>query len=860
MIGREAELASVAELLRAHRLVTITGAGGVGKSTLARTAAQQDGRSVLRADVASLRGDDLREELVGCLGFASWDALLSDDGLGPMLIFLDDCERFAGPIADLVLELLEQRPDAAVLATSREPLDLPDERVFVLRPLSLEGQPSEAAQLFVTYATARGQRPPERWDDVESLCRSLDGLPLAIELAAGRASVLTPSEIRESVETRLDLLSRARPRSDDRWSSLDATIAWSVDLLDDTARSVLEAVSVCAGPFTLGLAAHVGGLPSPAHAVPVLQSLVTRSLVVHEPARDTSWFRLLNTIRTHCRSRLATSGRLGATRERFVDAIAVLCDRLADPVVHMQDPRTPDEVRRSYRNIAAALTWCIENDRTPERAARMLMPLFWLEDVGYQSEAAELVTRLLQRWPDAGSTAWGVLSNLNRAANRTTAARSAATRALDGDGFGAALAHRTLGILDRQAGKQEQAIEHFSAAADAAQAAGLRAHVLELDGHRALAMFAMGDVDAAAELLAELEDESQQYALCRRCIRLFESQVLVGVDSARAATLASQVLADARRHEHTWAVGTAAYQVALASLLNDDLATAAEHSAQALLAYDAAHEVVELRQALMLAAAVLERKGATDDAVLALAAAGRLPARALSASDRELLARLGVDPDTSPPLVGEYSLEQTCRALRTEPSGGTAQADQPLVEQDEAPVSAFIRQGDVWKVSYAGRTAFARHTKGMSDIAALLSRPGHEVSAMDLIGAGAVVAGTGPILDERARAEYQVRIRELQAEVDDADQANDPYRAERATLELDALVDELSSAYGLGGRSRATGGETAERARTAVTWRIRAAIDRLQSSHPELADHLRRSVQTGRFCRYEPSAEVSWKL
>ncbi|HEX6233408.1 MAG TPA: hypothetical protein VFZ63_09785 [Jiangellaceae bacterium] len=858
MIGREVQLASVAELLRAHRLVTITGTGGVGKSTLARAAAEQDGRGVFRADVATLRGDDLPEELVGCLGFSSWDALLSDDGLGPMLILLDDCERFAGPIADLVLELLEQRPEATVLATSREPLDVPDERVFVLPPLSLAGQPSDAAQLFVTLATARGQQPPERWDDVESLCRSLDGLPLAIELAAGRAAVLTPAEIRDSVETRLDLLSRARPRTDDRRSSLDATIAWSVDLLDDTARSVLEAVSVCAGPFTLDLAAHVAGLPSPAHAVPVLQTLVTRSLVVREPARDTSWFRLLNTIRTHCRSRLSTSGRLGATRERFVDAIAVICDRLSDPVVHMQDPRTPDEVRRNYRNIAAAVTWCIENDRTPARAVRMLMPLYWLEDVGYQSEAAELITRLVERWPDVGSIAWGLLSNLNRVAHRTAAARSAAIRALDGGGFGAALAHRTLGILDRQGGKPEQAVEHFRAGAAAAQAAGLRAHVLELDGHRALAILAMGDVDAAVQLLARLEDESREYALCQRCIRLFESHVLLRIDSARAATLASEVLADARHHEHTWAVGTAAYQVALASLLNKDLATAAEHAAQALVAFDAAHEVVELRQALMVAAAVLERKGATDDAVLALAAAGRLPARTLSASDRELLARLRVNPDSLPPLVGEYSLDMTCRALRSEPSGG-APPDQPLVEPDEAAANAFIRQGDVWKVSFANRTAFARHTKGMSDLATLLSRPGQEVSAMDLAGAGAMVAGTGPVLDERARAEYQQRIRELQAEVDDADRANDPYRAEQATLELDALVDELSSAYGLGGRSRATG-ETAERARTAVTWRIRAAIDRLNAGHPELADHLRRSVQTGRFCRYDPPAEVSWKL
>ncbi|HEX6336409.1 MAG TPA: hypothetical protein VFZ85_05600 [Jiangellaceae bacterium] len=863
MIGREVDLASVAELLRAHRLVTITGTGGVGKSALARAAAEQDGRGVLRADVATLRGDDLREELVGCLGFPSWDALLGSDGLGPTLIFLDDCERFARPIADLVPELLEQRPETAVLATSREPLDLPDERVFVLPPLALDGRPSAAAQLFVTLATARGQRPPERWDDVESLCRSLDGLPLAIELAAGRASVLTPSEIRESVETRLDLLSRTRPRSDDRWSSLDATIAWSVDLLDDTARSVLEAVSVCAGPFTLDLAAHVAGLPSPAHAVPVLQSLVIRSLVVHEPARDTSWFRLLNTIRTHCRSRLATGGRLGVTRERFVDAIALLCDRLSDPVVHMQDPRTPDEVCRSYRNIAAALTWCIENDRTPERAGRMLMPLFWLEDVGYQSEAAELVTRLLERWPDAGSTAWGVLSNLNRAASRTSAARSAAMRALEGGGFGVMLAHRTLGLLERRAGKAERAISHFRAGADAAQVAGLRAHALELDGQRALAMFAMDEVDGAVSLLTELAEESEQYALCRRCIRLFESQVLLRVDSVRAASAAAAVLADARQHDHTWAVGTAAYQVGLASLLNGDLATAAEHTAQALSAFDGAHELVELRQALMLAAAILERRGAGDDAVLALAAAGRLPARTLNASDKELLARLGVDPDSLPPLVGEYSLDMTCRALRSEPSGGLEHPDQALGERAgepaEAAANAFVRQGDVWKVTFAGRTAFARHTKGMSDIATLLRRPGQEVSAMDLIGAGAVVTSTGPALDERARAEYQERIRELQAEVDDADRANDPYRAERATLELDALVDELSSAYGLGGRSRATG-ETAERARTAVTWRIRAAIDRLHSSHSELADHLRRSVQTGRFCRYEPPAEVSWKL
>ena len=157
-------------------------------------------------------------------------------------------------------------------------------------------------------------------------------------------------------------------------------------------------------------------------------------------------------------------------------------------------------------------------------------------------------------------------------------------------------------------------------------------------------------------------------------------------------------------------------------------------------------------------------------------------------------------------------------------------------------------------------TAFRRgDMKGVGDLAVLLARPNVDVHVLELMGGADVGGAAGPAIDESARRAYQSRIVELQREIDEAHGHNDGARAERAELELDALVEQLSEAFGLGGRSRATG-SSAERARTAVTYRVRAAIRRLAQLHPDLGRHLRNSIRTGTWCSYRPETEMSWTI
>jgi hypothetical protein len=152
-----------------------------------------------------------------------------------------------------------------------------------------------------------------------------------------------------------------------------------------------------------------------------------------------------------------------------------------------------------------------------------------------------------------------------------------------------------------------------------------------------------------------------------------------------------------------------------------------------------------------------------------------------------------------------------------------------------------------------------RHRKGMDDLAALLARPEVEVHCLELMGAVDVGGGAGPVLDDEARRQYQRRITELQEEVDDAAAANDPARGERAEQELDALVEQLTAAFGLSGRARSTGA-AAERARSAVTFRLRSAIGKLAELHPELGRHLENAVRTGTWCSYRPEGLMSWDV
>jgi hypothetical protein len=149
--------------------------------------------------------------------------------------------------------------------------------------------------------------------------------------------------------------------------------------------------------------------------------------------------------------------------------------------------------------------------------------------------------------------------------------------------------------------------------------------------------------------------------------------------------------------------------------------------------------------------------------------------------------------------------------------------------------------------------------KGFHDLAQLIAHPQEPIHCLDLAGRSAESSGEGAVLDSRARKELTARVQSLQADIDEAEEFHDIGRAERARQELDQIVTTLSLAFGLAGKPRRLGG-TVERARTAVTWRIRSAIRKTVSVHPALGRHLENAVRTGTYCTYAPEKPVDWAL
>jgi tetratricopeptide (TPR) repeat protein len=189
----------------------------------------------------------------------------------------------------------------------------------------------------------------------------------------------------------------------------------------------------------------------------------------------------------------------------------------------------------------------------------------------------------------------------------------------------------------------------------------------------------------------------------------------------------------------------------------------------------------------------------------------------------------------------------------------TGQSPPPLPTVRPASEGArFSRSGSLWEMEFAGRRAMAPDSKGCADLAVLLASPRERVHCMDL--AGRLVEGdSGVAMDAKARAACQRHIQDLQAEMAEAERHNDFARTERLGEELDAVIEQLSAAVGLGGRGRKLG-DPAEKARTAVTWRIRSAIKRIAEAHPALGRHLEASIRTGAFCAYQPETTVRWTV
>ena len=358
LIGRERELAEVLELVEANRLVTLTGAGGSGKTRLALQAAAEllddfpDG--VWFVSLAALTDPELVEPSIA-------QALGAPRGLDEflqgrqLLLVIDNLEQLLPGVAPIIARL-----DANVLATSREHLNVTAEQEYAVPPLPLD----DAVALF-TQRARKLQPAFEADEDATKIAGRLDGLPLAIELAAARVNVLSTAAILERLETRLPLLTGGARDAPERQRTLRATIDWSYELLTTEEQGLFARLAVFAGGCTLDAAQQVC-----AAELDVLASLVDKNLLLHHGDR----YSMLETIREYAGENLETSGEADALRRRHAEHFLTLAERaeriLTGEEIPLANVPEEREVVSELANLRAALEWTL-GQRELELALRL---------------------------------------------------------------------------------------------------------------------------------------------------------------------------------------------------------------------------------------------------------------------------------------------------------------------------------------------------------------------------------------------------------------------------------------------------------------------------------------------------------
>jgi len=321
-VGRESELAEVHEAVTAHRLVTLTGVGGVGKTRLALEVAARlapsfpDGVWVI--ELAPV-GDPtaVPDAVAAVLGITQQPGMSvvssvasALEGRARLLVF-DNCEHVLDAAADMIEAILARSATVTILATSREGLRVADEQLWPVPSLDvLAGVDSAAATLFMQRAAAVApgiSLTGAEAGAVVEICRRLDGIPLAIELAASRMRSMTVTELRDRLGHRFRLLVGSR-RGLERHQTLRHAVAWSHDLLDDTEKTLLARCSVFAGGFDLAAACAVGGCGDDLATLDVLDALVRKSLLVADRSSGRTRFSMLETIGQFAEEQLVASG------------------------------------------------------------------------------------------------------------------------------------------------------------------------------------------------------------------------------------------------------------------------------------------------------------------------------------------------------------------------------------------------------------------------------------------------------------------------------------------------------------------------------------------------------------------------
>ncbi len=487
-LGREEEREEVRRLLARFRLVTLTGPGGVGKTRLAlevaRTALARFPHGVWLVDLAPVADPALvpaaaaavlrvREEPGRPLAATLADALRDR----ALLLVLDNCEHVVEASAHLCDALLRADEGVTILATSRERLGVAGEASWPVPPLPVPEPPADSAdalravgvRLFVERAQAALPGFAVTAQDVPDLVRivrALDGIPLAIELAAAHVPALPLPELADRLAERFRLVMAGGPASPPRHRTLQAVLHWSYDLLDDAERRLLRRLGVFAGGFTLEAAEGVcaWGEVSRADVVSLLARLVTRSLVGHSGGR----YRLLDTVRQYARDRLREAGEEEATDDAHLRFFRDLAERAEAGLRGPRQHRWLRVLDAAAADLAAALSAGVRRPPPAEDGLRLAgaLWLYWYIR-GYWKEGRALLQEALEaagpaaRWRRARPLL--ALAHLSVVLGHDQGVQQMARDSLrmcrqTGDGFGEACALLVLGVLARRSGRAEEAV------------------------------------------------------------------------------------------------------------------------------------------------------------------------------------------------------------------------------------------------------------------------------------------------------------------------------------------------------------------------------------------------------------------
>jgi predicted ATPase/DNA-binding XRE family transcriptional regulator len=532
-VGRELEIAEVERLLGVTRLLTLTGAGGVGKTRLALQvgAALQtafaDG--VWLVELAALADPALVPQAVAlALGVASGSARPIDTLLADylrdkhLLLILDNCEHLLVACARLAEFVLHEAPRVRILTTSRESLgilsattwhvpslSLPDRLPAADTPPPLEQlRASEAVRLFVERAaTAKADfaLTPHNARAVAQLCRRLDGMPLAIELAATRVGIMAAHEIAARLDDRFKLLTGGNSTALPRHQTLRAMIDWSYDLLAEQQRALLRRLSVFVGGWALEAVEWMGMADD---ALDLLTHLVNKSLVVVEELDNTTRYRLLETIGAYAREKLAQAHEEHRARAQHLDYYIQLVERAAPHLTGRQRKLWDERLEVEHDNLRAALEWAIGHDMPVALHLIGRLWFFWFWN-GYWSEGAAWADRVLpatvgEQTPER---AWALIGAANLAGRGGDYAKqdiwlaegAALAQALD-QKEALAWARITMSILTAEYAHARALLEESIALARAANNDWLVADALFMLGDRARNH---GDLERATAVYTE---------------------------------------------------------------------------------------------------------------------------------------------------------------------------------------------------------------------------------------------------------------------------------------------------------------------------------------------------------------------